>query len=109
MKRLVIILLAANLVSCNKDHICNCTVTTYGTTETTTSSTILQVDTTIITPLSSTDVTKAKFKKISKRKAKFNCFDRSEDFDETSYNNIPGFINVTTREKGTRDYNCKIE
>ena len=109
MKNLIFVLFLFALMSCRKDRVCNCTVTTIGTTETTTSSTILQIDTTIVTPLNTTDVNKAKFKDVSKKKAAFNCFDKSEDFDETTYNNIPGFLNVTSRNKGTRSYKCKIE
>jgi hypothetical protein len=109
MKNVIVILVACALAACRKDRVCNCTVTTIGTTETTTSSTLLQIDTTIVTPLNTSDVNKSKFKDVSKRKAAYNCFDKSEDFDETSYNNIPGFLNVTSRNKGTRSYKCKIE
>jgi hypothetical protein len=111
MKNIIalIVCLGLTVISCKKNRVCNCTVTTIGTTKTTTSSELFPVDTTIITPLYTNNTNKATYKEVTKRQAKNNCFDRSEDINETSTNNIPGFVNITNQDTGTRTYDCKLE
>jgi hypothetical protein len=59
--------------------------------------------------LNSSNTNSAKFEKVTKRVAKSNCFNRTEDIDESTNNNIPGFVNVKNRDQGTRSYSCKLE
>lgn len=108
--RFTIVLAAvAVLASCKKDRVCNCTVTTVGITTTTTSSTILPIDTTVYTPLYTTNTIKSTFKKVKKGTAKSNCFGKSENISETTNNSIPGVFNITNTNTGTRTYDCKLE
>ena len=104
-----LLLLSVFFVACKKDRVCSCTVVTNGTTTTRASSTAAGIDTTIVTPLNSTNVVDATFYKVSKKSAKNNCFDKSESINESTPNGIPGLVSVTITNKGTRSYSCELK
>lgn len=111
MKTLTILLFSLSLlaISCKKDRVCKCTVVTTGTTNTKTSSLLLGVDTTISVPLNTTNVNTVTYQDASKKLAKFNCSDRSEEVNESTNNGIPGVVDVTISNVGTRVYSCELE
>ncbi|MCU0361459.1 MAG: hypothetical protein MUF75_12230 [Bacteroidia bacterium] len=97
------------LMSCNKDRVCTCTVVTTGTTNTRTVSDLLGTDTTVTIPLNTTNQNSTTFNDVSKRKAKYNCFDKSESINETTSNGVPGLVTITITNTGTRNYSCELE
>lgn len=111
MKTFTILLMGLSVitVSCKKDRTCNCTVVTTGTTNTKTSSLLLGIDTTISVPLNTTNVNTITFQGVNKKMAKYNCFDRSEAVNESTNNGIPGVVEVTVSNIGTRVYSCELE
>lgn len=113
MKTKIIIALTSCLVffliSCNKDRVCTCTVVTTGTTSTRTISDLLGTDTTVVIPLNTSNQNATTFSKVSKRKAKYNCFDKSEAINETTSNGVPGLVTITITNSGTRSYSCELE
>lgn len=117
MKNLIFLpFLAIILVSCKKDRVCNCYITTTGTT-TTNASVSLSLggfpipiaDTSFTSPLFTQDQNKITYTKVKKKTARNNCLSRSENINETNPTIIPGFLNVTVNNKGTRVYDCKLE
>ena len=111
MKNLLAIILLLSLisVSCKKDRVCSCTIITSGTTSINTIISITNTDTTVVTPLSTTNTNDITYYKVTKSVAKNNCFNKSEDINETSQNGIPGIANITTTNKGIRNYDCKLK
>ncbi len=118
MKRIltIVFISAIFFISCKKDRVCNCTITTIGTTKTQASVSLSLggfpipiADTTFSSPLYTVNDNKSTFKKVRKRVAKNNCFNKAEDINESTPTNIPGFLNVTVTNTGTRSYNCKLE
>lgn len=101
--------IALILLSCKKDRVCKCTVITTGTTNTTTKAELLGVDTTVSIPLNTTNVNTITYNDVSKKKAKFNCFDKSEVVNESTNNGIPGIMDITITNTGNRVYDCELE
>jgi hypothetical protein len=97
------------LMSCNKDRVCTCTVVTSGTTSTRTISDLIGTDTTVVIPLNTSNQNSTTFSKVSKRKAKYNCFDKSENINETTSNGVPGLVTISITNTGTRSYSCELE
>ena len=97
------------LFSCNKDRVCKCTVVTTGTTSTRTISDLIGTDTTVVIPLNTSNQNATTFNKVSKRKAKYNCFDKSEAINETTSNGVPGLVTISITNTGTRNYSCELE
>jgi hypothetical protein len=97
------------LISCNKDRVCNCTVVTSGTTSTRTISELIGTDTTVVIPLNTSNQNSTTLNDVSKRKAKYNCFDKTEAINETTSNGVPGFVTITITNTGTRSYSCELE
>ncbi len=106
---LIICLFVLALMSCNKDRVCACTVVTTGTTSTRTISELIGTDTTVVIPLNTSNQNSTTFNKVSKRKAKYNCFDKSEAINETTSNGVPGFVTISITNTGTRNYSCELE
>ncbi|HQQ93892.1 MAG TPA: hypothetical protein PLQ93_05020 [Bacteroidia bacterium] len=102
------ICLALFLISCKKTRECQCTVTTSGTTTTLTQIPGL-ADTSIVVPLNTTNQNTVTMYKVTKKKAKFNCFDKAENINETTDNSIPGLATIKVTNSGTRTYNCTIK
>jgi len=96
-------------VSCKKDRVCSCTTTTTGLTTIRTEISLAETDTSVTTPLSTTSTNDITFFKVTKRAAKNNCFNKSENVNESSQNGIPGIINITTTNTGKRNFDCKLE
>jgi hypothetical protein len=97
-------------ISCKKDRVCNCTITTTGTTNTHTEFNLgTPIDTTISVPLSTSSTNDITFYKVTKRRAKNNCFDKSEDVNETTQNGVPGFVSITVTNTGKRKYKCELK
>jgi hypothetical protein len=96
-------------VSCKKDRVCKCTVTVSGLTYTRASSFTAGIDTTIMTPLNSSNDNEITLKEVTKRRAKNNCVSREEEFEEVSKNGFPGIIDLTVTNKGTREYDCELK
>jgi hypothetical protein len=111
MKSVLILLSLAGwmFASCKKDRVCKCTVTVSGLTYTRAVSSAANVDTTIITPLSGSNENEITLKKVTKRRAKNNCVSREEEFEEASKSGFPGIADLTITNKGTREYDCKLE
>jgi hypothetical protein len=112
MKNLIVFTLFASLVfiSCKKDRVCKCTTTTTGTTSTQTKVDLgTPIDTTIVVPLNVTSSNEITFYKVSKRKAKNNCFDKSEDVNETTQNGIPGVLSINVTNAGKKRYSCELK
>jgi hypothetical protein len=109
MKYIIILLIVAVLYSCKKDRVCNCTITTTGTTSTRTQSFLAGIDTTIRIPLNNTSASKVTFEDVSKRKAKNNCFNKSEEFNESTPNSVSGLFSITITNSGTRSYDCTLD
>ncbi len=105
----IVLIIALLSFSCNKDRVCNCTVVTTGTTSTRTISDLIGTDTTVVIPLNTSNQNVTTFNKVSKRKAKFNCFDKSESINETTSNGVPGLITISITNSGTRNYSCELE
>lgn len=105
----IIFLFVLVLMSCNKDRVCTCTVVTTGTTSTRTISELIGTDTTVVIPLNTTNQNSTTFSDVSKRKAKYNCFDKSEAINETTSNGVPGFVTISITNTGTRNYSCELE
>lgn len=106
---LIVMMLSCLIVSCKKDRVCKCTITTFGSTSTRTVSELAGIDTTIITPLNSTNEVEMTFEKVSKKKAKFNCFDKKETINESTPNSIPGLFSITITNTGTREHSCDLK
>jgi hypothetical protein len=106
---LIFCLFVLVLMSCNKDRVCTCTVVTTGTSSTRTISELIGTDTTVVIPLNTSNQNSTTFNKVSKRKAKYNCFDKSEAINETTSNGVPGFVTITITNTGTRNYSCELE
>ncbi len=96
------------LFSCKKDRTCKCTVDTNGNTTTRIMISDGSVDTTFISPLVNSSETKIEYKEVTKKKAKFNCISRSEDFNDVYPFGVPGVAAITTTNSGTRTYDCEI-
>lgn len=111
----VIIAICFSVMACKKDRVCNCTVTTNGTTTTHTQTTGFApvfdgIDTTTSQPLNSSNTTKTTYGKVSKKAMHSNCFATSqESLNESSANTAPGIFTITTTQTGTKKYTCKIE
>ena len=97
------------LVSCKKDRVCKCTVSVSGLTYTRAVSSAADVDTTIITPLNGSNENEITLKEVTKRRAKNNCVSKEEDFEDANKSGFPGLFEVTITNKGTREYECKLE
>jgi hypothetical protein len=97
------------LMSCKKDRVCKCTVVTSGTTSTRTISDLIGTDTTVVIPLNTSNENSTTFNSVSKRKANYNCFDKSEAINETTSNGVPGLVTISITNKGTRTYSCDLE
>lgn len=95
--------------ACRKTRVCECKITTNGTTTNTALVPLVPIDTSITTPLSTSDLVTSRYYKVTKREAKTNCFDRSEDVKETTTNSVPGLLSITTEVKGTRKYECTLK
>lgn len=110
MKHLFFVCLTICLVfySCKKDRTCKCTVDTNGSTTTHISSADGSIDTTFFAPLVNSSETKIEYKEVTKKKAKFNCVSRTEDFSDIYPFGVPGIASITTTNSGTRTYDCKI-
>lgn len=106
---LPIVALSLLLVACKKDRTCKCTITTSGTTSTRATSEAAGIDTTIITPLYTTNQVETKLKEVSKKNAKFNCNDKEENINESIPNGVPGLFSVTITNTGTRKYSCELK
>lgn len=112
-----LLLLSVFFIACKKDRVCDCTITTSGTT--TTKATVAidlglgipipLADTTFNAGLYKVDENKITMNKVTKRTAKNNCFSKTEDINESNPTVIPGFLNVTVTNVGTRTYNCKLK
>jgi len=101
--------------ACKKDRTCSCTVTDSGKSTTTAQFVanigpipVVLFDTSFTTSFSETDSRDIVYKKIKKGDAKKNCISYSEPYKENTYNSVPNFSLVTTRE-GTRTYDCKLK
>jgi hypothetical protein len=118
MKKLILLtsLTSFIFISCKKDRVCNCSITTSGTTTTQANVSISAggfpipiADTTFVAPLYKVDQNKITYTKVKKRVAKNNCFNKTENINESNPTIIPGFLNVTVTNTGTRTYSCKLE
>ena len=111
MKKIILILCILSLsnISCKKNRTCSCSVEFNGTSTTTASVDVLQVDTTFVTSIYNYRIDKITLEKTSKRKAKFNCISKSEPIYESTPTSIPGFLSVTTTKSGIEKRTCKLE
>ena len=109
MKKLVVLASIFVVVSaCKKDRVCECTVVTSGETITTTQIPGL-ADTSVTIPLNTTDINAITFEETSKKKAKYNCLNKTENINETTSNGIPGFVTVNITNKGIRTHSCELK
>jgi hypothetical protein len=103
------------LFSCTKNRVCNCTITSQGTTNTTTYTSgipgvVPEGSVTTTTPFYTTNTVKTKYSKVSKYDMRSVCFTSSEEsINSTTNNSAPGLYSVVTTETGTKSYSCKIE
>ena len=117
MKKLLTITFVTCLIfiSCKKDRVCNCTVTTVGTNNVHTVTPgfpplLPTTDTTISSPIYSVNTIKTTYTKVSKKAMRSNCYSKSDEtFNESSSNSVPGLFEITTTQMGTRSYSCKVE
>ncbi len=112
MKSIVIFILSAGVlfISCKKDRVCSCTVITSGTTSTHTTAMLgAQIDTTIVTPLSTTNTNDITYYKVTKKVAQSNCFNKSETINESSQSGFYPIVTIITTNTGTRNYDCKLK
>ncbi len=96
-------------ISCNKDRVCNCTITTSGFTTTKASVILLGIDTTIVSPLYTVNTNKTTFYKVSNKTAESNCSNRNETINENNPISIPGFLVVSSNNIGERSHECELE
>lgn len=109
MKKLAVLFSIFVFVSaCKKDRVCECTVVTSGETITTTQIPGL-ADTSVTIPLNTMDINAITFEETSKKKAKYNCLDKTENINETTSNGIPGLVTINITNKGIRTHSCELK
>lgn len=117
MKKCAILFLFITLIlfSCKKTRVCNCTVTTSGSTAQHTQlegapPLLPPSDTTVTLPVYTVNTLKKTYPKTRPNDMRDACFSKSEESIGRSYSTVvPGIYTITTTETGTKTYECKIE
>jgi hypothetical protein len=116
----ILVISGAIFAACKKDRTCECTVTKTGTS--TTSAKVSQVilgfpldlaDTSFVSQVNEISTgEQTVIQKSTKRKAKNNCYNYNEPYDDKTVTSVPASsfnLSVVVEDKGTKQHDCKLK